>query len=137
MKKIIILLSVLAIIFFFSCKKKEASCPGVSGGNVTLDLVPQHHGKPVPNRAAYLDSAFIKYNAVQPTGYLPSDFDLVVSGTAGTQNILVPGMQCGQYYIYMTGFDTVYNKRVVGGTPIDFTSTSGQVQFLIPITESL
>lgn len=124
-------------LFPFFHARKKSTCPGESGGDVTLNLVPQHHGKPIPNRAAYPDSAFIKFNAVQPTGYLPSDFDLVVSGVTGTQNILVPGMQCGQYYIYMTGFDTVFNKRVVGGTPCDFTSTSGQVQFIIPITESL
>lgn len=105
---------------------------------MTFDLVPQHHGKPVINRAPYLDSAFIKFNAVNYPGPLPSDYDLVVAGaTVGSDFINVPGMKCGQYYIYMTGFDTVFNARVVGGTPVDFSTSSGTVQFIIPITESI
>jgi hypothetical protein len=135
MKKRIVFLMTLTVMFYASCKKPGSDNSAGANGNVTLDLIPQHHGKPVPNRAVYLDSAFIKFNSVQPTGFRPSDFDLIISGIAGNNNILVPGMHSGQYYIYMTGFDTVYNKRVVGGTGCDFTTGSGQVQFFIPITE--
>ncbi len=137
MKKIIILLSALAIILYISSCSKPNKCNAGTGGSVSFDLIPQHHGKPVPNRAAYLDSAFIKFNATDFPGASPSSYDLVVQGNVGDLDIKVGGMQCGQYYIYMTGFDTVFHARVVGGTPVNFTDQSGEKQFIIPITETI
>ena len=130
----------LIISFFFllmmnsSCKKED-ECVAGTGGAVTIAAFPQHHEKPIVSQDNYLDSAYIKFNAQEFPGTHASDYDLVIAGEAGEDHVHIPNLKCGDYYIYMTGFDTSINMRVTGGIPYSFTETSGEKDVLVPVTE--
>ncbi len=116
--------------------RKGGTCKAGTGGNVTLKLSPQHHGVPVCGTANYHDSLFIKFNSPDFPGPAPSNYDLVIGGNTGDAFVNVSGLKCGQYYVFMTGFDTSsWHIRVAGGIPIDFSETTGSQNIIVPVTE--
>jgi hypothetical protein len=128
----VILVSTLLFASFSGCKK---GCKPGTGGDLTFRIYPQHHGANIPNRAAYLDTVYIKFNASDFPGINPSSYNIVAAGKAGEDFITIPSMHCGQYFIYATGQDTTINQRVVGGIPIDIGETSGTKTIYVPVTE--
>lgn len=124
-----------AVIYLSSCKKKD-ECKAGTGGSVTLKLNPQHHGVAVGGRTDYPDSAFLKFDAADFPGTNSSNYDIVAAGNGGDNYVKVSGLKCGQYFIYMTGFDTSsWHVRVVGGIPYNFSQTTGEVIVTVPVTE--
>ncbi len=128
----VILSCTLLIASFSGCKK---GCKPGTGGEVTFKIYPQHHGAGIPNKVAYLDTIYIKFNASDFPGINPSSYDIVAAGKAGDDFITISSMHCGQYFIYATGQDTTINQRVVGGIPIDIGETSGIKTIYVPVTE--
>jgi hypothetical protein len=48
----------------------------------------------------------------------------------------VEGLKCGDYFLFMTGFDTSIAERVKGGIPYSIAEgTSGTKSVIVPITE--
>ncbi|MBS1658176.1 MAG: hypothetical protein K1X63_15860 [Chitinophagales bacterium] len=133
MKNSLLLLSALFLVSM-SCNKKE-DCVAGTGGEVTIAAFPQHHGKAIYNQANYLDSAFIKFNTQDFPGTDPSKYDLIVAGEEGEDHVHIEGLKCGDYYIYMSGWDTSINQRVTGGIPYSFSQTSGEIDLNVPVTE--
>ena len=117
-----------------ACNKTD-ECTGGSGGNVTIAAFPQHHQVPIYSTAGYLDTAYVKFNTQEFPGTNASDYDLVIAGEAGENHVHIEGLTCGDYYIYMTGFDTAINARVTGGIPYSFSQTSGEIDLNVPVTE--
>jgi|SRR5688572_2259288 len=114
----------------------DGSCLyGGDGGSTTLVLSPEHHGEPIFSSATYKDSAFIKFNAINFPGDDPSLYDLVVEGVEGEERVHIPDMKIGKYFVFMTGWDTSIAQRVSGGIPITVTTSSGEVEYVIPVTE--
>ena len=128
------ILLVTFILFSFACNKKD-DCVAGTGGAVTIAAFPQHHTKPIYSQATYLDSAFIKFNTQSFPGTSPSDYDLVIAGEEGEDHVHIQNLKCGDYYIYMTGWDTSINQRVTGGIPYSFSQTSGEIDLDVPVTE--
>lgn len=116
------------------CKK---TCMAGSGGDVTLVLKPQHHAKAIVSSSNYRDTAYIKFNKTDFPGPSPALYDIVAVGNVNEDFVRVSGLKCGQYYIMMTGFDTsaVWNIRVIGGIPIDFSEQSGEKVVVVPVNE--
>jgi hypothetical protein len=118
----------------FSCKDKcdEAG----TGGSKTIAAFPQHHTKPIISQPGYVDSAFVKFNTQDFPGTSPSDYDLVLAGEEGEDHVHIEGLKCGDYFIYMTGFDTSLPHRVTGGIPyhIDENAPS-EIDLNVPVTE--
>jgi hypothetical protein len=121
-----------------SCKdEKEDTCVAGSGGSVDLTLFPQHHGEAIPGMAGYVDSAFIKFNTRDFPGDDPSKYDLVLTGDVGSDSVLVQGLKCGDYFLFMTGFDTSIAERVKGGIPYTIQEgASGIKNVVVPVTEN-
>jgi len=132
--QLVIIVVYFSLMFFNSCKK---DCTAGSGGEVVLILKPEHHAIPIYGTSTYRDTAFIKFNASDFPGIEPSKYDLVIPGNPGENFVKTPGLKCGLYYIFMTGFDTsaAWNVRVVGGLPIDFSETSGEKTVVIAVSE--
>jgi len=134
--------SIATLLYFSSCESGD-KCNAGTGGDITLILKPQHHGAAISNQPGYADSAFIKFLSYPVKNYLAnefpgedaSDYDMVATGTTGTAEVVVSGLRCGKYYIYMTGFDTSIVERVKGGIPIEITERNGTVVKTIPVTE--
>lgn len=111
-------------------------CPSAgTGGAVEIAAFPQHHQLPILSHVGYLDTAYVKFNAHELPGLKPSDFDLVIAGEVGENHVHIPNLKCGDYFIYMTGFDTTINQRVTGGVPWSVTQTSGEIDVIVPVTE--
>lgn len=123
---------------WYSCtqEKKEICVPG-TGGSVDLVLFPQHHGEAITGLPNYVDSAFIKFNSQDFPGDNPSQYDMVITGAIGSDSIIVEGLKCGPYYIYMAGFDTSIAERVRGGIPYMISEdASGRKNVIVPVTEN-
>jgi len=131
-------LTISFLLFSFSCSKKD-DCVAGAGGAVTIAAFPQHHGKPIYNDAkpGYPDSAFVKFspssNFVITSN--PADYDLIFTGDSGEDHVHIQNLKCGDYIIYMTGWDTSINQRVSGGIPYSFSQTSGEIDLDVPVTE--
>ena len=131
-----ICLALVPLLLLISGCKKDKDCLAGSGGNHTLVLKPQHHGDPIYNQPNYPDSAMIKFGAGEFPGDDASRYDIVIAGQPGTDQVTVSGLQCGNYYIFMTGFDTTISQRVKGGIPYQITENAGNsLTLVIPVTE--
>lgn len=121
-------------VFLISCDD-DNKCKAGSGGNVSIVAKPQHHGKTIINQPGYLDTTYIKFNTQEYPGASPTFYDLVVAGKAGEDHVHIAGLKCGEYYIYMSGWDTTINQRVTGGLPYSFDQETGEINLLVPVTE--
>jgi len=128
--KMVVFLAAVALIP--SCKKEdEKKCVAGTGGNITLVVFPKHHSKSV---RPY--SAWIKYNTQNAPGATESDYDLVVPADTTEDHIHLANMKCGEYYIYMNGYDTSIKEAVKGGIPYNVPETAtGEVDIDVPVTE--
>ena len=125
----------IALIFMSSCKK-DNKCTAGTGGAVTIAAFPQHHTKPIFSTGGnHTDTVYVKFNAQDFPGTSPASYDLVIAGDSGEDHVHIENLKCGDYYIYMTGFDTSINKRVTGGIPYSFSQTSGEIDLNVPVTE--
>src|SRR5689334_2127419 len=113
MKKYIILISALAFIFFSTSCRKDGTpvCKAGQGGNATMLVFPQHHGRPINGCTAY-----IAYGTLASPGGL-SAYNLTVVGEANEEHIHVEDMNCGDYFIFCQGFDSTISQTVRGGIP--------------------
>ena len=140
MKKIKhILIIIISIFFSFGCTKKkgctdivsisydpeaekdDGSCEyGGEGGRNTIVLYPNSQGKAVFNKPNYLDSAYVKFNAIEAPGSHeniggdPNAYDKIYTGVVGDSTIIITGLKKGKYFIYITGVDSslIAHKRV-------------------------
>lgn len=114
-----------------SCKKEpeKVTCIGGSGGSVTIVAYPKHHGKAV---RPY--TASVKFNTKESPG--TANYDMTKTADTTEDHIELTGLKCGDYYIYVTGYDTSIKEKVKGGIPYTLSeSASGEVAVDIPITE--
>ena len=126
----------LSISYDEDAEKDDGSCEyGGLGGSVTIVASPEHHGTPIVSSSTYPDTAMVKFNAIEFPGFSPSNYDLILVGDPGEDHIHIGGLKKGKYYIFMTGFDTTINERVLGGIPYELYSSSGTVDLTIPVTE--
>ncbi|HMT30828.1 MAG TPA: hypothetical protein PKD91_16265 [Bacteroidia bacterium] len=133
------MLITIMVISFVACDDDDddpkTTCVAGKGGAVTFILQPEHHGEAIPSTPTYPDSAWIKYNTSNFPGDNPALYDLIVVGTSGSASVTVDSMKCGNYFIYMTGFDTSIVERVRGGIPVTISVQSGNKIIKVPVTE--
>lgn len=130
--------SLLMVVFIiYSCKKdKEAEtetpkCVAGTGGQVTIVAFPKHHGKSVRPYSIY-----VKFNSKELPGISPASFDLTITADTTEDHIEVKNLKCGDYYIYMNGYDTSAKESVKGGIPYSIIeSATGELAIDIPVTE--
>jgi hypothetical protein len=116
-----------------ACKKKD-NCTAGTGGNLTIVASPKHHAIPIPNKAGYLDTVYLKFNTQEMPATL-ADYDTLFVGEAGESHVHLEGLKCGSYYIFATGYDTTINARVRGGIPYSTDQNEGEIDLAIPVTE--
>jgi hypothetical protein len=134
--KPILFLMLLSVLSLGCSKKDETLCVAGEGGSCDLILFPQHHDDPILSQENYLDSVFIKFNTKEFPGDDKSKYDLIIVGNVGDDNILVKGLKCGNYFIYMTGYDQSISERVKGGIPYYISEDfSGVKNVVVPVTE--
>ena len=121
--------------FDADAEEDDGSCTYTAGtgGNVTIAAFPKHHGMEIVGDSTYVDSAFIKFNALNSPGTTANAFDLVLAGEPGENHVHIEGLKRGNYYIFMTGFDTSASERVTGGIPYVITQTAGEIELDVPV----
>jgi hypothetical protein len=110
MKKAFFLL--LALCICVSCKKNG------TGGNATLVVFPQHHGRTIKNHVGYPDTIFVKFKATSLPGTTPDKFDTYFVGEPGEDHVHCVGLLPGKYYLYGVGMDSSGPYRVTGGLAV-------------------
>ncbi len=130
---------ILVSLFFvcvLACKKAGL------GGDNTVAVFPQHHGKAIPSHPTwsgdplnYRDTIYVKYNATELPGTKPGDFDRIFIGEAGEEHVHLKGLQKGKYYLYAVGWDTSISQRVKGGHSLELKELTSDIDFNVPVTE--
>ena len=134
MKKLTYILGAF-LLFAGSCSDDEECGEAGQGGDVTFVVKPKHHSVPIYSQGSYPDTVMIKYDTQEYPGASPSLYDLVVVGDSGEDHVHIPGMKCGDYYIFATGLDTSIMERVVGGRPFSTAQKSGEITIVVGVTE--
>ncbi|MEO7174736.1 MAG: hypothetical protein ABIV51_02830 [Saprospiraceae bacterium] len=117
-------------ILWASCNDDE-SCKAGAGGDVTLVAFPQHHTKPVRP-----DSVYVKFDSKEFPGASPLDYDLAIAADTTEDHVFIENLKCGDYYIYMIGYDHSIIELVRGGIPYTIADNlSGEIDLDIPVTE--
>lgn len=128
MKYVPLVFTITAV--FVACKKKD-KCEAGAGGSVTIVAYPKHHGVSVRPYSAH-----IKYNTKDFPGVGPSSYDKTIDADTTENHIEIEDLKCGDYYIYMTGYDTAGAEMVKGGIPYTLSEdASGEVNVDVPVTE--
>lgn len=150
-----IYVSFFALAFIISCTKKkgckdivslqydneaevdDGTCEyGGEGGLNTIVFSPHSQGRPVYNKTTYLDSVYVKFNAIEVPGIKslsfggdPNGYDRIFTGNVGDSTIIIPGLKKGKYVIYITGYDSLlqYSKRVAQIVNITLSHDSSQL----------
>ncbi len=106
MKKLILLFS--AIWVLFSCKKENDTTPIAVNGNVVLNVHVIHHSWDISNVNVYLEANTLVYPGPDSTLY---DKYLTTDGYGKvTFTKLIPG----NYYLYCSGYDSLFGANVIG-----------------------
>ena len=67
---------------------------------------------------------------------VPTEFDAKFIGEGNEDHVHLTGLNPGDYYIFVNGFDTTGNYRVFGGIPFSTEQTSGEVDLNVPVSEA-
>ena len=130
-KNITIITAALLITAFTSCKEEKDECTAGTGGSVTLVAFPQHHGADVRPYNVY-----VKYNTQNSPGTDPANYDLTIAADTTENHIEIENLKCGDYYIYMVGYDTAISEGVSGGIPTTIAEgATGEINLNVPVTE--
>ena len=125
MKNTFLIAAIAATTIFTSCVKEGL------GGKVEVVAFPKHHGISVrPYKA------FVKFNSKEFPGTLESDYDLVINADTTENHIELGKLTKGDYFIYMTAYDTSFSEIVVGGIPYTVSKDAvGELEVDIPVVE--
>lgn len=121
----------LALFIIASCKKNG------TGGDATLVVFPQHHGKTIKNHYGYPDTVFVKFKADELPGTTPDKFDTYFVGEPGEDHIHCKNLLPGKYYLYCVAMDSSGPYRVTGGlaVKIKWRERKKEIDLDVPVTE--
>jgi hypothetical protein len=107
------------IMFLFSCKKDESGQAGNEiKGSVSLYVTAKHHTWSVPGL-----TVFMKRNATEFPGTDTSLYEWrTVTDASGM--ILISELFYGKYFLYATGYDSLFGVTVHGYLPVELNSSS-------------
>jgi hypothetical protein len=126
-----IALSALCLFAIASCKRAGTD------GDAILVVFPKHHGTPILNQSAYLDTVYVKFNSKDLPTDPTHDYDAIFVGEAGEDHVHCAGLHTGTYYLFVTGFDTTINERVTGGmsVKIKYKERKEEIRLDVPVVE--
>jgi hypothetical protein len=128
-------ISVLLLGFFtlFSACKKKSECGAGTGGSLTLVPKMIHHTRPINGCMVY-----IKFNTSEFPGEDVSKYDLSYKADNIKSEVSIPSLNCGDYYIYAVGIDSLLdptNWICKGGIPYSTDQKEGAINLNVYITE--
>jgi hypothetical protein len=125
MRALLFTFFMLTMILQTSCKKEDAADPmGRIFGQVL------HHDDPILGANVY-----IKYNATEFPGSLPSDYDDLTLASEVDATFEFNDVPQGSHYLFGIGEDTDCSCQVLGGIPVILHSNTDTLQTIVPVTE--
>lgn len=108
------ILPVLFAASLVSCERKEPEPVIVAGkgGNATLNVTPQHHGRNIDSCTIY-----IKYNTLDKPSNSTYDDSAKCMQVNGKPVATFSGLKKGNYYLFGYGWDPQISLNVKGGAP--------------------
>ncbi|MBK9638462.1 MAG: hypothetical protein IPO63_11865 [Bacteroidetes bacterium] len=137
-KRIILRAIILMIcVTFIQCKDKkkeeEDNCSEGRTGQLTMMFKMVHHSRPIPGCRV-----FIKYNPCEFPGPDTTKYDYAVSAEWNSAYASIDSLNCGRYYVYAIGIDSLLDPSdwiCVGGLPFNTSMVSGLDSMNVYITE--
>jgi hypothetical protein len=131
MKKLSTILAItIAATLLAGCERDEegpATPAAGKGGNATVNVTPQHHGKDITQCTVY-----IKYGAQdKPSTY---DDSVVCTMVGGKPVATFSTLHKGNYYFYGRGYDPDIVQNVNGGLPY-MVAEEKTYDITLPVTE--
>ncbi len=125
----------LVVIIVASCNfaSYTPDCKGAGGGSVKLEVYALRNGINMHNYTTHRDTVFVKYNATTNPGISTSNYNVYFVGKPGDDLIQVTGLQCGDYYVWRTAWDSVTNIVHYGGKWVGFGETTGDKDVEVPM----
>lgn len=118
-KKIFLLILPLSIALCTGCgddeKDQSDNCPEGRTGSLKLVANMIHHTRPIKGCTVY-----VKYGATEFPGDDPARYDYSVQAANDTSIAIIDSLNCGDYYIYAVGVDSLLdpvNWICKGGIP--------------------
>lgn len=122
-----ILLGLFMTLILMSCKKRISSG---FGGNAILTIRAFHHTLPIDSFMA-----FVKFNAQDaPADNTYDTQGLSILNSDSTYSVTIPGLKKGDYYLYVSGWDSTIQEVVKGGIPYKITEESS-INAIVAVTE--
>ena len=106
----------MAGIFFYSCEK-ETEQP-VPAKKATLAVEVMHHQWTIPSIPVYLKKDATEFPGQDTTVYE------IHSVTNQAGNVQFNGLVYGNYYLFVHGWDPVFNDSVIGYKPVIISDSS-------------
>jgi len=126
MKKSLLIAS--AFLFVFAACKKAGL-----GGSATIVAFPKHHGKTIMGATGY-----VKFNTQNAPATL-AEYDAIFTPEPGPaeDHVHMEGLNPGDYYIYLVGYDSSISQTVRGGIPftISRSKRTSELDTEVPVTE--
>lgn len=132
------LASLMLSLVFVSCNEDKTDeeideCP--EGRTASLSVITKmvHHTRPINGCRV-----FIKFNATNFPGEDTTKYDYAVTSEWNSPYATIDSLNCGKYYIYAIGIDSLLdpsNWIVKGGLPYSTTATAGTDSINVYITE--
>jgi hypothetical protein len=127
-------LFLIAVLFITSCTScKEDDCNAGSGGGLNVAAKMIHHTREIKGCTVY-----VKYNTQDFPGEAASNYDITFKANDTTSIAYLRGLNCGDYYIYAVGIDSLLtppNNVVKGGIPFSTAQKVGTQSINLYVTE--
>jgi hypothetical protein len=136
MNKSIYLVVIISGLILEGCKHNPdvpPPCAAGPGGNVIIVVYAEHENTPLPNYYTHPDTAFVKFGTTASPGTHAENYDTYYMSEPGEDHIHCMGLQCGDYFIYRTAWDSVANVTRYGGYGISFSETTGDKEIHIAV----
>lgn len=125
------LITFLFVTSFNSCK--EDDCKAGSDGALTVAAKMIHHTREIKGCTVY-----VKFNTQDFPGSTPANYDLTFKANDSTSIAYLRGLNCGNYYLYAVGIDSLIlppNNVVKGGIPFSTSQKEGTQNINLYVTE--
>jgi hypothetical protein len=127
----LLVLFTLLITSFDSCKEED--CKAGSGGGLTVAAKIIHHTREIKGCTVY-----VKFNTQDFPDTSLSNYDLSFKANDTTSVAYLRGLNCGDYYFYAMGIDSLLtppNNVVKGGMPFSTAQKEGTQSINLYVTE--
>jgi hypothetical protein len=125
------LITFLFVASFSSCK--EDDCKAGTNGGLTVAAKMIHHTREIKGCKVY-----VKFNTQEFPGEAAANYDLTFKANDSTSIAYLRGLNCGDYYLYAVGIDSLIlppNNVVKGGIPFSTSQKEGTQNINLYVTE--